>query len=70
MKIIFAGTPGFSVSTLEALIDAGHEIVGVYCQPDRPKGRGRILTACPVKEKALELDLTVYQPENLRDSSA
>jgi len=70
MKIIFAGTPEFSVSTLEALIDAGHEIVGVYCQPDRPKGRGRILTACPVKEKALELDLTVYQPENLRDSSA
>ena len=70
MKIIFAGTPEFSVSALEALIDAGHEIVGVYCQPDRPKGRGRILTACPVKEKALELDLTVYQPENLRDSSA
>jgi len=70
MKIIFAGTPEFSVSTLEALIDAGHEIVGVYCQPDRPKGRGRILTACPVKEKALELDLTVYQPESLRDSNA
>ncbi|VVM25258.1 Methionyl-tRNA formyltransferase (EC [uncultured Gammaproteobacteria bacterium] len=48
MRIVFAGTPEFSVGVLTALIDAGHNIVGVYCQPDRPKGRGRILTACAV----------------------
>jgi len=70
MKVIFAGTPDFSVGVLEALITAGHEIKGVYCQPDRPKGRGRVLTACPVKEKALELNLPVFQPESLKDKTA
>jgi methionyl-tRNA formyltransferase len=69
MKVIFAGTPDFSVGVLEALITAGHEIKGVYCQPDRPKGRGRVLTACPVKEKALEHNLEVFQPESLKDES-
>jgi methionyl-tRNA formyltransferase len=69
MKVIFAGTPDFSVGVLEALIAAGHEIKGVYCQPDRPKGRGRVLTACPVKEKALEHNLEVFQPESLKDES-
>ena len=69
MKIIFAGTPDFSVGVLEALITAGHEIKGVYCQPDRPKGRGRILSACPVKEKALEYGLEVFQPKSLKDES-
>ncbi|SMN15480.1 Methionyl-tRNA formyltransferase [uncultured Candidatus Thioglobus sp.] len=68
MKLIFAGTPDFSVGVLEALHQAGHDIVGVYTQPDRPKGRGRVLTACPVKEKALELSLQVFQPESLRDT--
>jgi methionyl-tRNA formyltransferase len=70
MRIIFAGTPDFSVGVLEALITAGHEIKGIYCQPDRPKGRGRVLTACPVKEKALEHNLEVFQPESLKDESA
>ncbi|MDC0920777.1 methionyl-tRNA formyltransferase, partial [Candidatus Thioglobus sp.] len=69
MKVIFAGTPDFSVGVLEALITAGHEIKGVYCQPDRPKGRGRVLTACPVKEKALEHNLEVFQPKSLKDES-
>jgi len=69
MRIIFAGTPEFSVGVLEALSDAGHEIVGVYCQPDRPKGRGRVLTACPVKDKALEHDLPIFQPESLKDET-
>lgn len=69
MRIIFAGTPDFSVGVLEALITAGHEIKGVYCQPDRPKGRGRILSACPVKEKALEYGLEVFQPKSLKDES-
>ncbi len=69
MKIIFAGTPEFSVGVLEALITAGHEIVGVYCQPDRPKGRGRVLSACPVKEKALEHNLAIFQPESLKDKA-
>ena len=69
MKVIFAGTPDFSVGILEALIAAGHEIKGVYCQPDRPKGRGRVLTACPVKQKALALGLDVCQPESLREAN-
>lgn len=67
MRIVFAGTPEFSVGILNALLNAGHDVVGVYCQPDRPKGRGRVLTACPVKEKALERNLSVFQPENLKD---
>lgn len=68
MRLIFAGTPDFSVGILEALYQAGHEIVGVYTQPDRPKGRGRVLTACPVKEKALMLNLPIFQPNSLKDS--
>ncbi|MCS5585960.1 MAG: methionyl-tRNA formyltransferase [Gammaproteobacteria bacterium] len=70
MRVLFAGTPEFSVGVLEALITADHEIVGVYCQPDRPKGRGRMLSACPVKETALEHDLAVFQPESLKDETA
>jgi methionyl-tRNA formyltransferase len=70
MKIIFAGTPEFSVGILSALHHAGHELIGVYCQPDRPKGRGRVLSACPVKEKALALGLNVYQPESLKNIEA
>ena len=68
MRLIFAGTPDFSVGILEALYQAGHEIVGVYTQPDRPKGRGRVLTACPVKEKTLALNLPIFQPNSLKDS--
>jgi methionyl-tRNA formyltransferase len=70
MRIVFAGTPEFSVGVLTALINAGHDIVGVYCQPDRPKGRGRILSACAVKEQALKHNLSVFQPESLKDDDA
>ncbi len=69
MRVVFAGTPDFSVGILEALVNAQHELVGVYCQPDRPKGRGRVLTACPVKEKARELNLPIFQPESLKDKT-
>ncbi len=70
MKIIFAGTPDFSVPPLEALIEAGHEIVAVYTQPDRPAGRGRKLTASPVKQVALSHNLPVFQPENFKTEEA
>ena len=67
MKIIFMGTPDFSVGTLEALIAAGHEITLVVSQPDKPKGRGHELQPTPVKEAALKHGLTVYQPKKVRD---
>ncbi|MGN8800510.1 methionyl-tRNA formyltransferase [Candidatus Merdisoma sp. HCP28S3_D10] len=67
MKIIFMGTPDFSVGTLEALIGAGHEITLVVSQPDKPKGRGHELQPTPVKEAALRHGLTVYQPKKVRD---
>ncbi len=70
MKIIFAGTPDFSVPVLQALIDAEHEICAVYTQPDRPKGRGRKLALSPVKEKALSYDLPIFQPASLRNNEA
>lgn len=68
MRIIFAGTPEFSVGILTALLNEGHDIVGVYCQPDRPKGRGRVLSTCPVKEAALAHNLCVFQPDSLKDT--
>ena len=61
------GTPDFSVGTLKALAVAGHEIVGVVSQPDKPKGRGKNLQPTPVKEAAMELGLPVYQPKKVRD---
>ncbi len=70
LKIIFAGTPAFAVPTLRALIDAGQNIRAVYTQPDRPAGRGRRLTAGPVKETAVTAGLPVFQPPTLRDSVA
>lgn len=70
LKIIFAGTPDFSVPALQALIDAGQDIRAVYTQPDRPAGRGRKLTASPVKQAALNNGLAVYQPPTLRDQEA
>jgi methionyl-tRNA formyltransferase len=66
LRIIFAGTPDFAVPTLEALIRNGMSPVAVYTQPDRPAGRGRRLTASPVKETALAHGLPVYQPQTLR----
>lgn len=64
MKVIFAGTPAFSVPALSGLLCSYHEIVAVYTQPDRPAGRGRQRTASPVKALALQHDVPVYQPEN------
>ena len=61
------GTPDFSVPTLEALIKAGHSIVGVYCQPDKQKGRGKQVQMPPVKVAALKHNLPVFQPVTLRD---
>jgi len=66
MRAIFMGTPEFAVPTLEALVRAGHEIVAVYTQPDRPKGRGQQFVPPPVKEAALCLGLPVFQPERVR----
>ena len=60
------GTPQFAVPTLRALVDAGHAVAAVYTQPDRPKGRGQQLALSPVKEEALRLGLTVYQPNRVR----
>ena len=66
MKIIFAGTPDFAASHLQALIDAGLDVCAVYTQPDRPRGRGHKLLPSPVKEIALEHNIPVMQPESLK----
>ncbi len=65
-RIVFAGTPEFAVPSLAALLAAGHEVAAVYCQPDRPAGRGRALRACAVKTFALAHDLPVRQPTSLK----
>lgn len=70
MKLIFAGTPEFAVPALAALIEAGHEIVLVLTQPDRPAGRGMKLQASPVKQLALRHGIPVYQPETLKTAAA
>ncbi|MFQ5443780.1 MAG: methionyl-tRNA formyltransferase [Nitrospinales bacterium] len=69
MKIVFMGTPDFAVPTLKNLVDSKHEVVGVVTQPDRPKGRGRELAPPPVKQLALQENLTLFQPENASDPS-
>ncbi len=69
-RIVFAGTPAFSLPCLNVLVGADHAPVAVYTQPDRPSGRGRKLSASPVKQRALELGLPVYQPLSLRDPAA
>ncbi len=70
LRTVFMGTPDFALQTLQALIDAGCNLVGVYTQPDRPKGRGKQLAAPPVKELALKHDIPVYQPLKLRQPEA
>ena len=70
LRIIFAGTPDFAVPALAALIDAGHQVVLVLTQPDRPSGRGMKLKASPVKELAVQHQLEVFQPETLKDIAA
>jgi methionyl-tRNA formyltransferase len=70
LRIVFAGTPEFSVPALDALHAAGHNLVAVYSQPERPAGRGRELKEGPVKRRALELGLRVEQPGTLRSGDA
>lgn len=70
MKIVFMGTPDFAVPCLQAILDDGHEVCGVFTQPDKPKGRGYTLTPPPVKELALQYHLPVYQPNTLRTGEA
>lgn len=69
MRIIFSGTPEFAAETLQALLTTEHEICAVYTQPDRPAGRGRKLTASPVKLLALEHNIPVEQPLNFKEDS-
>ena len=68
MRVIFMGTPDFSVGTLEALIEAGHEVCLAVTQPDKPKGRGKEMQYTPVKEAALKHGIEVYQPRRIREA--
>ncbi|MGD8112613.1 methionyl-tRNA formyltransferase [Vibrio sp. TRT 17S01] len=70
LKIVFAGTPDFAARHLAALLSSEHEVIAVYTQPDRPAGRGKKLTASPVKNIALEHNIPVYQPENFKSDEA
>lgn len=70
MRIVFMGTPDFAVPSLKALLAAGHEIVGVFTQPDKPKNRGMKLTPSPVKVVAQEHQLSIYQPTTLKTDEA
>ena len=69
MRVIFMGTPDFSVGTLEAVLAAGHEVAAVVTQPDKPKGRGGAMSMSPVKEAALKHNLTVLQPQRAREEA-
>ena len=70
MRIVFMGTPDFAAASLQKLIDEDFDVVGVFTQPDKPKGRGMELSFSPVKELALRAGLPVYQPEKMRDGTA
>lgn len=70
MRIVFMGTPDFAVPSLKALIADGHEVVGVFTQPDKPKNRGMKITPPPVKVVAMEHNIPVYQPVTLKDDEA
>lgn len=70
MRILFMGTPEFAVEQLKRLVETGHEICGVFTQPDKPKNRGMKMTFPPVKEYALTHGLEVYQPTKMRDGNA
>lgn len=69
LRIVFMGTPDFAVPTLQALIDGPHEVVGVFCRPDKAKGRGQKLQMPPVKEAALQANIPVFQPLTLKDDA-
>ena len=70
MRIVFMGTPEFAVPCLERLVSDGHEVVGVFTQPDKPKGRGHKMQFPPVKEKAIEHNIPVFQPVKMKDGTA
>lgn len=70
LRVIFAGTPDFAASSLQALLDSPHRVIAVYTQPDRPAGRGRKLTPSPVKALAQQHELPVYQPQSLKSAEA
>ncbi len=70
LRIVFMGTPDIAVPTLQALVDSRHTVVGVFCQPDKPKGRGNKLQMPPTKELAISYDIPVYQPQSLRNEEA
>lgn len=67
MRVVFMGTPDFAVPALEAIVEAGHDVIAVVTQPDKPKGRGKEVQMPPVKEKALQYQIPVYQPVKARD---
>ncbi len=67
MNVVYMGTPDFAVNTLEEIINAGHTVKAVITQPDKPKGRGKAMQYTPVKEKALEHNIEVYQPIKVRE---
>lgn len=69
MKIIYMGTPDFAVYALKSIVEAGHEVVAVVTQPDKPQGRSKALVPTPVKKQAIEYDIPVYQPEKVREES-
>lgn len=70
MKIVFMGTPDFAVGALEALVEAGHDVVAVVTQPDKPKGRGKEMQQTPVKECALKHNIDVFQPVKIKTPEA
>lgn len=70
MRIVFMGTPDFAVPCLEKLIESGHDVVGVFSQPDKPVGRKQVLTPPEVKACAVQHDIPVYQPEKIKNSNA
>lgn len=70
MRVVFMGTPEFAVPCLQKLIDCGHEVTGVFTQPDKPQGRKMILTPPPVKQLAVENGIKVYQPVKMKDGTA
>ena len=70
MRIVFMGTPDFSVGALEALVEAGHKVVAVVTQPDKPKGRGKEMQQTPVKECALKYNIPVFQPVKIKTPDA
>lgn len=70
MNVVYMGTPEFAVLPLDSIIKAGHNVTGVFTQPDKPKGRGYTLTPPPVKVRALESEIPVFQPNSMKDGEA